>query len=214
MIKQRLITKFKIYEDIKQDTNHVDVTIKGLQVLAQMRIYHWQAEKVGQHNIFDDFIDEKRKEFGDQYPFNYSFLEEDLDEFYKAESIIGKIFRYFTILTIFIASLGLLGLSAFMAQQRTREIGIRKVVGSSITGVVMLFVKDFSIWIGLANLLAWPLAWFAMTKWLQDFQYKVDITIWLFVIAFVLSWLIAILTISWQSIKAANTNPAESLKYE
>ena len=161
-----------------------------------------------------EFIDSKRTEFGDSYPFEYDFLSDNLDEYYQEEIVIGRIFRYFTILTIFIAALGLLGLSAFMAQQRTREIGIRKVMGSSINSIVLLFMKEFSKWVIIANLIAWPVAWFGMNKWLQDFQYRIDITVWLFAGALLLSLLVALLTVSWQSIRVALINPAESLKYE
>jgi putative ABC transport system permease protein len=161
-----------------------------------------------------EFIDEKRKEFGDRYPFDYHFLSENLDEYYREEAVIGKIFGYFTILTVFIASLGLLGLSAFMAQRRTREIGIRKVMGSSVNGIVCLFIREFSIWVIISNLIAWPLAWFGMDKWLQNFQYRIDMTIWIFVLAFGLSLAIALITVSWQSVRAAVTNPADSLRYE
>ena len=160
------------------------------------------------------YIDQKRKEFGDQYPFDYNFLSENLDEYYKEEAVIGKIFRYFTILTIFIASLGLLGLSAFMAQRRTREIGIRKAMGSSVNSVVNLFIWEFSKWVVISNLIAWPLAWYSMDKWLQNFQYRVDITAWIFILALGLSLGIALITVSWQSIRAALINPADSLRYE
>jgi putative ABC transport system permease protein len=161
-----------------------------------------------------EFIDEKRTEFGDRYPFEYDFLSDNLDDYYQEEIVIGRIFRYFTILTILIAALGLLGLSAFMAQQRTREIGIRKVMGSSVDGVVLLFMKQFSIWIIIANLIGWPVAWYGMNKWLQDFQYRVDVTIWIFAVALVLSLVVALLTVSWQSIRVGRINPAESLKHE
>jgi putative ABC transport system permease protein len=160
------------------------------------------------------FIDEKRKEFGDHYPFDYQFLTENLDEYYREEAVIGQIFRYFTILTIFIASLGLLGLSAFMAQRRTREVGIRKVMGSSVNGIVYLFIREFSKWVIISNLIAWPLAWYGMDKWLQNFQYRIDITVWIFALAFGLSLAVALITVSWQSFRAAIINPAVSLRYE
>ncbi len=161
-----------------------------------------------------EYIDKKRQEFGDIYPFDYKFLTENLDEYYKAEIMAGKIFKYFTFLTIFIAALGLLGLSAFMAQQKTHEIGIRKVAGATDLKVVSLFIREFSIWVILANIIAWPLAYFAIKRWLQDFQYRIDIGIWLFLFALLLSWFVAILTTGWQSVKASTANPAESLKYE
>lgn len=160
------------------------------------------------------YIDRKREEFGDLYPFDYKFITENLDEYYKSEIMIGKVFRYFTILTIFIAALGLLGLSAFMAQQKTREIGIRKVVGSTEMNVVYRFVREFSVWVIIANIVAWPIAYFAVKRWLQDFQYRIDITVWIFIFALLLSWIIAVLTTAWQSVRAASANPAESLKYE
>jgi putative ABC transport system permease protein len=160
------------------------------------------------------YINQKREEFGDLYPLDYKFITENLDEYYKSEIMIGKIFKYFTILTIFIAALGLLGLSAFMAQQKTREIGIRKVAGSTEVDVVARFVREFSIWVFIANLIAWPIAFFAIKRWLQDFQYRADITIWIFFFALLLSWAVAVLTTAWQSIRAASANPAESLKYE
>jgi len=161
-----------------------------------------------------EFIDQKRKEFGDIYPFDYKFMTENLDEYYKTEIMAGRIFKYFTILTIFIAALGLLGLSAFMAQQKTREIGIRKVAGATDLKVVSLFIREFSIWIVLANVIAWPAAYFLIKKWLQDFQYRIDIGIWLFLFALLLSWTIAIITTVWQSVKASTANPAQSLKHE
>jgi putative ABC transport system permease protein len=161
-----------------------------------------------------EFIDSRRMEFGDHYPFEYDYLSDNLDDYYQEEIVISRIFRYFTLLTIFIAALGLLGLSAFMAQQRTREIGIRKVMGSSVNGIVLLFMKEFSKWVIIANLIAWPVAWFGMDRWLQDFQYRIDITGWIFAGALLLSLMVALLTVSWQSIRVALVNPAESLKYE
>lgn len=160
------------------------------------------------------FIDEKRSAFGDHYPFDYTFLSDNLAEYYQEEAVIGQIFRYFTVLTIFIAALGLLGLSAFMAQRRTREVGIRKVMGSSVNGVVYLFIREFTKWVIISNLIAWPIAWFGMNKWLLNFQYRIDITIWIFALAFGISLAIALITVSWQSIRAAVINPADSLRYE
>lgn len=161
-----------------------------------------------------DFIDQKRKEFGDQYPFDYSFLNEDLDNYYQEEAIIGKIFRYFTIITIFIASLGLLGLSAFLAQQRTKEIGIRKVVGSSVNNIILLFLKDITTWVLIANVIGMVIAWFGIDRWLQAFQYRIDITAWLFLSGLAISLVVAWITVTWQSVKASLANPAVSLRYE
>jgi putative ABC transport system permease protein len=131
-----------------------------------------------------------------------------------AEQRLGKIFLIFSILTIFIACIGLLGLAAFATEQRTKEIGIRKVLGASVPNLVTLLSKDFSKWVLLANLIAWPAAYFAMNEWLQDFAYRVNIGWWVFALAGGLALLIALLTVSSQAIKAALANPVEALRYE
>ncbi len=160
------------------------------------------------------FIDNQRKAFGDKYPFEYKFLDEKLSEYYKPEERITKIMKYFTLLTILIAALGLLGLSAFMTQQRTKEIGIRKVLGATTHNINILFAKEFLRWILIANIIAWPLSWYIMKRWLQHFVYPVDLSGWLFVEAGVISLIVALLTISFYVIKASNTNPAKVVKYE
>ena len=110
--------------------------------------------------------------------------------------------------------LGLFGLASFLAEQRTREIGIRKVLGASVPGVVLLFLKEFSKWIVLSNLIAWPAAYIAMNKWLQNFAYRTDVGIETFILSGLLALGIALLTVSYQSLKSANANPVEALKYE
>ena len=161
-----------------------------------------------------DFIDRKRKEFGDKYPLDYQYLSENLDEYYKEEGITGRIFGYFTILTILIASLGLLGLSAFMAQQRTKEIGIRKVAGCSVNGIVLLFLRQFTIWVLIANVIGFVISYWGIDQWLRDFQYRIDITPWLFLSGLAISLAVALITVTWQSVKAALANPAISLRHE
>jgi putative ABC transport system permease protein len=161
-----------------------------------------------------EWINKVRNQFQPYYPFEYKFLDDKINEYYKKETAISKIFNVFTILTLFIAALGLFGLSSFLTQQKTKEIGLRKVLGSSSGQIVLMFLKDFFIWVLLANLIACPFAWFFMDKWLQDFYYKISIGPEYFIIAFIISQIVAILTVSWQSFKASATNPAESLKYE
>lgn len=161
-----------------------------------------------------DFIDQKRKEFGDRFPFDYRYLSENLDEYYKEEAITGRIFGYFTILTILIASLGLLGLSAFMAQQRTKEVGIRKVAGSSVNAIVLLFLRQFTIWVLISNAIGFVISYWGIDRWLRDFQYRIDITPWLFLSGLAISLAVALITVSWQSVKAAVANPAVSLRHE
>jgi putative ABC transport system permease protein len=159
-------------------------------------------------------LESEWKTFAPTMPFEYKFLEEGFEERYLAEQRLGKIFLIFSILTIFIACIGLLGLAAFATEQRTKEIGIRKVLGASTPNLVALLSKDFSKWVLLANLIAWPVAYFAMNKWLQDFAYRIDIGWWVFALAGGLALLIALLTVSSQAIKAALANPVEALRYE
>lgn len=159
-------------------------------------------------------IDKIRKDFNDRYPFEYKFIDESLHEFYIDEERISRLFKIFTILTIFIAVLGLLGLSSFLTQQRTREIGVRKVMGATSANIISMFIQQFSLWVIIANIVALPLSYYFMGKWLQDFSYRTNLHIWIFFAAFMLSLIVAILTVSYRVIIAANTNPAEAVRYE
>jgi len=161
-----------------------------------------------------DFIEEKWNEFCPSYPFDFAFLDEGLNELYTAEQNIGKVFTYFSFLCVFIACLGLFGLAAFTAEQRTKEIGIRKVMGASVSSIVIHLSKEFAKWVIIANVIAWPIAYFGLTKWLENFAYKVDITVLTFILSGIIALLIALLTVSFQAMKAAIANPVEALKYE
>ncbi len=154
------------------------------------------------------------EKFVSEYPFEFHFLDTDIDNFYYKEKQIHKTFTYFTFLGIFIACLGLFGLASFTAEQRTKEIGIRKVLGASVSSIVLLLTKEFTKWVLISNLIAWPFAYYAMNKWLQNFAYHINISVWLFIISAGLTLVIAFLTVSYQSIKAALANPVESLGYE
>ena len=147
-------------------------------------------------------------------PFEYNFLDEFFDKQYKKDIQTSKILSLFTILSIFISCLGLIGLSSLMTIQRTKEIGIRKVLGAQIQSLILLLTKEFTAWVLFANLIAWPIAFYIMNKWLQDFAYRIDISWWIFVLSGGVALIIALLTISYQAIKAATTNPIESLRYE
>ena len=135
-------------------------------------------------------------------PFKFSFLDNDLTALYQAEQVAQKVFGLFSLLAIFIACMGLLGLAAYVTQQRTKEIGIRKVLGASVTNIVGLLSKDFLKLVGVALLLAAPIAWYAMNKWLGNFAYSIKLSWWMFALAGVLAILIAFLTVSYQSIKS------------
>jgi putative ABC transport system permease protein len=147
-------------------------------------------------------------------PFSYFFLNEDFDSQYGAEERFGRLFIYFSILALFISSLGLLGLSAYSTLQRTREIGIRKVLGSSVWGIVGLLSGDFVKLVVIAFVIACPLSWVAMHQWLQGFAYRTTLNGGLFALAGAGALLIAVLTISFQAIKAALASPVKSLKTE
>ncbi len=160
------------------------------------------------------YLETKWKEYVPGRPFKYSFLDEDIEGLYKSERKVMTIFRYFTFLAIFISCLGLFGLSLFMAEQRTKEIGIRKTLGASVPGIMLLLTGEFAKWVILSNVIAWPAAYFIMSKWLQDFAYRINIGLNTFILAGLLALLIALATISYQAAKAARANPVSSLKYE
>ncbi|MBU8923036.1 MAG: ABC transporter permease [Bacteroidales bacterium] len=154
------------------------------------------------------------KAFAPQFTFDYSFMDERLDALYRTEQRMVKLFNYFTFLAIFIACLGLFGMASFTAERRTKEIGIRKALGASIGDIVRLLSMEFTRLVLLANVIAWPIAWLAMNRWLQSFAFRVDLSIWLFAAAGAAAFVVAFLTVASQAIKAAVTRPVEALKYE
>lgn len=151
--------------------------------------------------------------FPDQ-PFNYTFLDETFDSQYKSEEQMNKIFTSFSFIAILISCLGLFGLAAYMTEKRTKEVGIRKVLGATVPGILFLLSKEFTRWVLIANIISWPVAYYLMNNWLQTFAYHVDLTIWIFLISGLIALLIAWLTVSYQSFKIARTNPANSIRYE
>ncbi|MBU8923035.1 MAG: ABC transporter permease [Bacteroidales bacterium] len=154
------------------------------------------------------------KDLAPAFPFEYSFLDERIDALYRAEQRMMTLFNYFTGLAMFIACLGLFGMASFTAERRTKEIGIRKALGASETDIVKLLSMEFSKLVLLANVIAWPVAWLAMNRWLQSFAYRVDLSIWVFAAAGAAAFAVAFLTVASQAIKAAVTRPVEALKYE
>ncbi len=161
-----------------------------------------------------DFVEKKWHEFDPNRPFDYFFLDEIFDQMYRAEQRFGNTFVAFSVIAVVIACLGLFGLASFMAERRTKEIGIRKVLGASIINIVSQLSKDFTKWVIFANLIAWPVAFFVMTKWLQNFAYQVGMSLDTFLLAGVLALLIALLTVSFHAIKAAISNPVDALRHE
>ncbi|MEL6192284.1 MAG: FtsX-like permease family protein [Bacteroidota bacterium] len=148
------------------------------------------------------------------YPLDYEFLDETYAEMYKSELTVGKLSYYFTAIAIIISCLGLLGLSTFIAKQKTKEIGIRKILGATILDIVRFLSRDFVLLVMVAILIASPIAWYVLENWLGKFTYKVEIDVWIFVYALILSLLVSILTMSVQSYKAASQDPVKALRYE
>jgi ABC-type antimicrobial peptide transport system permease subunit len=148
------------------------------------------------------------------FPFEYHFLDERFELYYGTEILAGKIFRYFVLIAIFISCLGLLGLSSFVAEQKTKEIGIRKALGASVPRVVLLLTKQFLLWILLANIIAWPVAYIAMRRWLENYAFRTSLGLGLFLLSAVLALVITMLTVSFQALRAARANPVDSLRYE
>ncbi|MFQ5632779.1 MAG: ABC transporter permease, partial [bacterium] len=160
------------------------------------------------------FLEKKWQEYHPNHPFRYEFLDQRFDRQYIIEGIVRQIFRYAALLAIFIACLGLFGLASYAAERRTKEIGIRKVLGASVSGIVMLLTKKFTKWLLVANIIAWPIAYLFMSGWLKFYAYRIDIGWWVFALAGGLALMIALLTVSTQAIRAALANPVESLRYE
>jgi putative ABC transport system permease protein len=196
---------------------------RGLQHEVEPLVMEWNNRMlrnmtftVNTSNLGDTlaFAEKTWKSLFPGNPFEYYFLDDSFNKQYLAEERTGALFGVFTILGQFIACLGLLGLAAFTTQQRTKEIGVRKVLGASIPGITFLISKEFLKWVALANIIAWPAAYIAMNQWLSSFAYRAPIGIWSFIISALLALLIAIITVSFQSIRAAATNPMEALRYE
>ena len=170
--------------------------------------------KPGDYNKAISHIQSKWKSLMPDNPFEYSFLDQEFDALYQTDQTVGKVFSMFTFLSLTVACLGLLGLAMYTAERRTKEIGIRKVLGASVQSVVSLLSKDFLKLVIIAALIAFPLAWYAMNQWLQSFAYPTDVSWWIFALAGAATAVIALLTVSFQAIKAALTNPVESLRSE
>ena len=157
-------------------------------------------------------IQEVWREVDPLYPLAYTFLDEDFDNLYRAEHQLGTILAVFAFLAILVACLGLLGLASFSIQQRTREIGIRKVLGAAVSDIVLLLSKDFMKYVLLANVVAWPLAYLAMTRWLQNYAYTAEINFIWFIAGGLLALVIAWLTIGAHALAAAGRNPVNALR--
>ncbi|MGB3776003.1 MAG: FtsX-like permease family protein [Leeuwenhoekiella sp.] len=161
-----------------------------------------------------DFTKKTWSNFNTNEPFSYSFLDESFAQTYAKEQKMGVILSIFTILTIIVACLGLFGLITFSTEQRFKEIGIRKVLGANVTEIVSMLARDFIKLILIAFLIAFPIGYYFMQQWLQEFAYRIELSLWQFVLAALITLTISLVTISFKSIQAAMTNPIKSLKTE
>ncbi len=178
--------------------------------------FYYISARINNQNVQAtlDYLERKWREILPQRPFDYFFLERDYSEQYHSDQSFGTLLSYFSFIAIFISCLGLFGLISYSVERRTKEIGIRKVLGASISKVFYLIAKEFMYAIGIAAVIAWPAAYFVMAKWLQSFAYRISIGLRAFIFSAVLALIVALLTVSYQAIKAATANPADSLRYE
>ena len=204
-----------VVKDIHFHSLHDEITPMAFRYRKETGGFYTSV-KLGTGNIRETlrFVGNTWKKFSQGQPFEYSFLDEDFDNLYRDEKKTGQILFLFASLSIFIACLGISGLASFLAENRIKEIGIRKVLGASTPGILMMLSKDFTKWVIVTNLFAWPLAYFAMNKWLQNFAYRISIHPWIFVMSGLIVFAVALITVSYQSIKAAVSDPVDSLRYE
>jgi putative ABC transport system permease protein len=190
--------------------------IEPLIIINQSQINNTISVRINGDNINEVLSSAEKswEKINPGYPFEYSFLDEEFEQLYRSEQKFADLIISFTWLAIFIACLGLFGLASFMTEQRTKEIGVRKVLGASVPNIFFLTTKQFLLLVALANLAAWPLAYYFMNGWLENFAYRVEIQLSVFITAAVLTMIIALITVGFQAVKAAVVNPVKSLRYE
>ncbi|MGD8538556.1 MAG: ABC transporter permease [Candidatus Aminicenantes bacterium] len=179
-------------------------------------LFYYVFVKIDSNNVAHTIglLKKTWNKFTQGIPFDYRFLDEEFDTLYQTEERMGKIFTSFTLLALIIASMGLFGLTAHITEQRTKEIGIRKILGASVSSTVGLLSKEYVKWIFVSNLIAWPIAFFVIRKWLQIFPYRTSIGFWVFVLAGALALTVAMITVCYKCERAARANPVDSLRYE
>jgi putative ABC transport system permease protein len=203
---------------VVKDFNYNSMHDKIHPLVMVVNTYNWSsmAVRFRTNDVFNlvKQVETKFHAAKQGVPFSYSFMDNDFDKLYHTEQQTGRIFITFAVFAILIACLGLFGLVTYAAEQRTKEIGIRKILGASVKGIVGLLSRDFTMLVGIAALIAFPVAWWAMYKWLETFAYRTEISWWIFLVAGAVALAIALLTVSIQSIRAALANPVKSLRSE
>jgi len=207
-------TVIGVVKDFHFDSLHSE--IRPLALVNDQNLFNYLCLKLAPANIPETirFIENKFREFDAAAPFEYSFLDSRIARIYRAEQRTGQIFNSFSIVAILIACLGLFGLASLAITLRAKEVGIRKVLGASVSRIVVLLTREFTILIMVSNIIAWPAAYFIMHRWLQNFAYRINISIWVFLLSGLTAIFIALATISGKAVRAATANPVESLRYE
>lgn len=203
-----------VVKDFHYKSLHEKVAATAIQLYPQVTYTVAAKIKAADMQNAIAFIKKKWSEFVPAYPLDYKFMDESYGMMYKSEEKLSDLLWIFTVMAIFIGCMGLFGLAAFSAEQRTKEIGIRKVLGANVVNIMTLLSKSFLLLVLISSIIAFPIAWWAMNNWLKDFPYRVDISWWIFGIAIVAALLIAFITVSFQSVKAAVANPVKSLRTE
>jgi putative ABC transport system permease protein len=211
-------TVIGVVKDYHYESLHHE--IRPMALFLNGGYYQWSDQVIAARLETEDLpwtikkIEKTWKEFASSIAFDYSFLDQDFDNLYINEKQTQKMFSAFSFLALFIACLGLFGLASFNVDQKTKEIGIRKVLGASVPGLVSNLNRNFVKWVLIANILAWPVAWYFMRGWLQNFAYRIDLRLWMFLLTAGLALLIAFVTVSFQTVRAASKNPVDSLRFE
>jgi putative ABC transport system permease protein len=208
------LTVIGVIENYHQEGLHNDFRQTAFHLMPGYQSYYSVKAETGNIGQLITYAKDKFTQAFPGNPFDYFFLDSFFNRQYKNDRHFGQVFGFFAMLAIFVASLGLFGLASFTASQRTKEIGIRKVLGSTVPGIFLLLSKDFLTLVAIANVIAVPLVWLTMEKWLNSFAFRIDVGVWVFALAGLLTTLIALLTVSYQSAKAAIANPVNSLRYE
>lgn len=229
------VGEYLILPNVKEDTLiHIyckiigvmkDFNYKSLHEQIKPAVFypfkkHWHVQylaiRITKDNIGKtiEFLEDQWNNYVNDEPFEYFFLEDSLDSLYSNEKTTARLFIIFSILAIFIACLGLYALATFTAEQKAKQIGIHKVLGASVTSIVLNLIKEFTKWVLIANIIAWPIAWYFADVWLDNFAYRTKISIWIFVVSAAIAFLIAIVTVGFQAFKAASSDPVKAIKYE
>ncbi|MGD2245630.1 MAG: ABC transporter permease [Candidatus Aminicenantes bacterium] len=205
-----------VIKDFHFRSKHQKIEPLVLSLIPDYRYIYYVSLKIRGGNIKQtlDSINKAWRSFSPRRPFEYFFLNESFDRLYRSEMRTSRLFDFFTGMAILIACLGLFGLAAYTGEQRTKEMGIRKVLGASVYNIFYLISSEFTKWIILSSFIAWPLAYYFMSKWLENFAYRINISLLTFVLSAVIALLIALITVSYQAVKTALSNPVESLRYE